>query len=49
MGKPVTFVRREDGLEGPLTDFLVMDDPRKEERLAWGFAQRMRKGRFSPS
>jgi hypothetical protein len=34
-GKPVAFVRREDGLEGPLTDFLVMDDPRKEERPAW--------------
>jgi hypothetical protein len=31
-GQPVTFVRRQDGSEGPLTEFLVMDDPRKEER-----------------
>jgi hypothetical protein len=31
-GQPVTFVLREDGSEGPLTDFFVMNDPRKEER-----------------
>ena len=32
-GQPVTFVLRKDGSEGPLTEFLVKDDPEKRKGL----------------
>jgi hypothetical protein len=31
-GLPVVFVIREDGVEGRLSDFLVQEDPRQQER-----------------
>ena len=31
-GLPVVFVIREDGIEGRLSDFLVQEDPRQQER-----------------